>query len=252
MRLGILPLAIAMLFAAPSLAAPEISPVPLGPGEVLVQIGGAGQVRSPPEVARFRLTLSAHADNAAAARAACDVALRDLLAKLRNLGVQDASIAVLPPGATQIGFVGNEAYADDDAPNPVGAAAMLAMTRQRKTAMVGVQIELTDMTRLAAVRQFLLERDDVASQPPALSLRDDSAARRTAIAQAIAQARKEADAYADALGLRVARIARVLDPSATIEQPQIWQQMLAQMNGGNGNEVVTDARIGMDVVLAPR
>lgn len=215
-------------------------------------MAGIGQVRSRPEVARFRLTVSARGDNAAAARAACDLALRDFLTKLRNVGVPDTAVTRLPPGTMQIGFIGNEAYSDDEESNAAGAAAMLAMARQRKIATVGVQIELTDMTRLAAVRQLLLEREDVAAQPPTLSLRDDSAARRSAVAEAIAKAKEEAEAYSGALGLRVARIVRVFNPTTTTEQPQVWSQMMTLMNGGSGNEVVTDARVGMEVVLAPR
>jgi len=126
------------------------------------------------------------------------------------------------------------------------------VARHGKTASVGLQIELNDMTRLAAVRKLLSEREDVIAQPIILTLRDDSAARREAVAQAIAKARREADAYSGALGLRVARIVRVFDPAATSEQPQVWTQMIAMMNGGTGEEVVTDARVGMDVVLAPR
>ena len=178
--------------------------------------------------------------------------MRDLQAKLRNIGVPDAAITVLPPGTTQIGFIGNEAYSDDDTPqNPAGAAALLAMARQRKIGTVGVQIELNDMTRLTAVRQLLLEREDVTAQPPTLSLRDDTAARRAAVAQAIAKARQEADAYSGALGLHVMRIVRVFNPAATAEQPQVWAQMITLMNGGTGNEVITDARVGMEVVLGP-
>jgi len=177
--------------------------------------------------------------------------LRDLLIKLQKIGVPDDAITKLP-GASQFGFIGNEAYSADDEPNPDGAAALLAMARQRKIATAGVQIELTDMSRLAAVRQLLLEREDVAAQPPILSLRNDAAARREAAAKAIAKAKEEADAYSSALGLRVARIVRVFDPTATTEQPQLWSQMITLMNSGTGNEVVTDARVGMEVVLAPR
>jgi uncharacterized protein len=252
MRASLLSLfAVALIVGRPP-AAQGASPVVLAPGEVLAQSAGTGQVRSKPEVARFRLTISARADNAANARSACDAALRDLEAKLRSLGVPDSSITVLPPGTTQIGFIGNEAYSDDEAPNPVGAAALLTMARQRKIATVGVQIELTDMSRLTSVRQLLLDRDDVTAQPPTLSLRDDTVARRAAVAQAVAKAKEEAEAYAGALGLRVSRIVRVFDPAATSEQPQVWSQMITLMSGGTGNEVVTEARLGMEVVLAPR
>jgi uncharacterized protein YggE len=252
MRAGLLALFATALIVGAPLNAQVASQVVLAPGEVLAQSAGLGQVRSKPEVVQFRLTLTARGDNAAAARSACDAALRDLQAKLRSVGVPDTAITVLPAGATQIGFIGNEAYSDDEAPNPAGAAAMMAMARQRKIATVGVEIELTDMSRLTAVRQLLLDREDIAAQPPTLSLRDDTAARRAAVAQAIAKAKAEADAYASALGLRVARIVRVFNPAGTSEQPQVWAQMIALMNSSPGNEVVTDARVGMEVVLAPR
>ena len=181
--------AAAMVTMSP-LAAQGTSPVVLGPGEVLAQVAGTGQVLNRPEIARFRLIVTGRAENAAAARAACDAAVHDLLTKLRKMGVPDDAITMLPPGTSQIGFVGDEAYSEDDEPNPAAAAALLAMARQRKFATAGVQIELTDMSRLAAVRQLLLERQDVAAQPPILSLRNDAAARREAAAKAIAKAKE--------------------------------------------------------------
>ena len=180
-------------------------------------------------------------------------ALRDVLAKLKAASVPDSAITVQPAGGmTRVGFISNPVSDDDDEPAAANAAAMLAVARHGKTSSVGLQIELNDMTRLAAVRKLLSEREDVIAQPIILTLRDDSAAKREAVAQAIAKARQEADAYSGALGLRVARIVRVFDPAATSEQPQVWTQMIAMMNGGTGEEVVTDARVGMDVVLAPR
>jgi uncharacterized protein YggE len=257
MRAGLLAvLATALIVVATPITAQSANPVVLAPGEVLAQSAGMGQVRSRPEIARFRLTLTARADTAVAARDACDAALRDLQAKLRSAGVPDAAITVLPPGTTQIGFIGNEAYTDDEAPDSSGAAVLLAMARQRKMATLGVRIELTDMNRLATVRQLLVDRDDVIAQPPTLSLRDDTAARRAAVAQAIGKAKEEAEAYASALGLRVSRITRVFDPAAMSEQPQAWSQMITlmngSMNGGADNEVITEARVGLEVVLAPR
>lgn len=256
MRAMALPTVAALLLAAAPLRAQGANPPPLASGEILAQVAGSGQVRSQPELARFNLTVFARAPNAAAARAACDAAVRDLLAQLKAAGVPDAAVRILPPdsGIARFGIIGNAAFSDDDEDqaNPAGAAAMLAAARQRKTASTGLHIELEDMSRLPAVRKLLTERQDVVAQPAILALRDDGAARRAAVTQAIAKARQEADAYSGALGLRVARIVRVFDPAATSEQPQVWAQMAAMMNGGTGEEVVTDARVGMDVVLAPR
>ncbi|TRW14188.1 SIMPL domain-containing protein [Glacieibacterium frigidum] len=247
MRASIL-CAAAALFAAAPLAAQAPGPVALSPGEVLAQVSGSGQVRSRPDEARIRLTLSARADTDAAARQAGQTALRDLRARLRDAGVPEAAITVLP-SAEQMGFVGNEAYGDDDTAD---TRALMAVVQRRKTAKVGVQIGLTDMSQLAAVRRILLEMDNVIAQPAMLSLRDERPARGAAITEAIAKARAEADAYASALGLRVGRIVRVFNPAATVEQPPVWAQMAALVNGSRGDEVVTDARVGMDVVLVAR
>lgn len=70
--------AAAMVTMSP-LAAQGTSPVVLGPGEVLAQVAGTGQVLNRPEIARFRLIVTGRAENAAAARAACDAAVHDLL-----------------------------------------------------------------------------------------------------------------------------------------------------------------------------
>jgi hypothetical protein len=242
-----------MLCVATPLAAQSASPVVLAPGEVLAQSVGAGEVHSRPDIARFRVKLAARGETISAARNACALALRDLTAKLAGVGVPAAAITILPPDTAQIGFIGNEAYADFEAAGPAGAAAMQDMARARKVATAGVLIELTDMRLLAPVRALLAGREDVAAQPAAFSLRDDAAPRRAAAAQAIAHAREEADAYAGALGLRVSRIVRVFNPAATFSGPDVMSPMRELMRWGvGGDEVITETRVGMDVVLAPR
>lgn len=251
MRTGALLFLAATLISSTPLAAHEENSPLLAPGEVLAQVLGSGSVRSQPEVARFRLVVSARGDNAAQAVATRDAAVQSLLSKLRAIGVPDSAISIQPEDMVRMGFISSPPDSDQDAFDGSGVAALLGARSRGKVATVGVQIELTKMSHLATVRKIVFEQDEVDTQRPTLSLLDDTDARRSAIAQAVEKAKKEADAYASALGLRVVRITRVFNPDTTPD-PQLWPQMIALMNGGNQNEVVTFARVGLDVVLAPR
>lgn len=251
MRTGALPLFVAAFISSTPLAAHEANAPSLAPGEVLAQVSGSGSVRSQPEVARFRLVVSARNNDAAKAVAACDATVQNLKNKLRALGVPDRAITIMPQEMVRVGFMGNETDTSQATLGESSIAALLGAGAQGKLATVGVEIELTQMAHLAAVRKIVFELDGVDAQPPILSLLDETSARRSAVAQAVAKAKQEADAYANALGLRVVRITRVFDPETT-PQSQLWPQMIRLMNGGNGNEVITYARVGLEAVLAPR
>lgn len=250
MRTQALAIAAALLFSTP-LAAHEANSPSLAPGEVFAQVLGSGSVRSQPEVARFRLFVSARNDDAAKAIATRDAAAQSLLSKLRAVGVPESAIRIQPEDMVRMGFISSPPDSDQDAYDGTGVAALLGASSRGKVATVGVNIELTKMAHLASVRKIVFEQNGVDAKRPTLSLLDDTSARRSAIAQAVEKAKQEADAYASALGLRVVRITRVFNPD-TAPDPQVWPQMIALMNGGNENEVVTCARVGLDVVLAPR
>ena len=66
------------------------------------------------------------------------------------------------------------------------------------------------------------------------------------------KARQEAEAYAAALAMRVARVVRVYDQAVTASQAQDFAQMTSLMNGGGEDQVVTETGMGMEVLLAPR
>lgn len=229
--------------------------VPLADGEVLAQVAARGTVRTKPDLATFRVTVTRQGSTNATARSAADATTRELTAKLIALGLDRTAVRVLPGGTGRIGFIGNEAYAADgdaDAPE-VGAALAAAMARQRKTVATMLEVQVSDMSKLSAVRTVLEEQDGAMALPPVLGLRDDNLARRTAIAKGLAEAKQDAAAYAAALGMRVVRIVRVYDQAASASQAQDFAQMISMMNGGGGDDqVVTEVRIGLDVILGAR
>ena len=237
-------------------AAPTINPqAPLAPGEVMAQVAASGAVRSKPDLAIFRVTVVGQAATYAAARAAADAAARELTAKLVSVGLEHAAVRALPnAGMARVGFIGNEAYQDDgDAP---GASAVLAaaMARQRRGATTMLEVQVTDMGKLGAVRALLEAQKGASTPVPTLSLHDDAAPRRAAVAVAVGKARQETDSYAAALAMQVALVVRVYDQAVTASQAQDFAQMISLMNGGGDDQVVTETRMGMgmEVVLAPR
>lgn len=227
---------------------------PAAAGEILAQVAARGIVRTKPDLATFRVTVSGQGSTTAAARAAVDATTRQLATKLIDSGLDRTSVRVLPGNGARLGFITNEAFpADQDADVPEGGAALTAaMARHRKAATNMIEVQVSDMARLGAVRTVLEQQDGATALQPTLSLRDDSSARRNAIADAIAKAKQDADAYAAALGMRVDRIVRVYDQAAAVSQTQDFASMISLMDGGGDDQVVTEVRLGLEVVLAAR
>jgi uncharacterized protein YggE len=220
-------------------------------GEVLAQVSARGTVRSKPDLATFRVTVIGQAVTYAAARTAADTIATNLTSKLVSLGLTRAAVRALPNGgAGRMGFIGNEAYGDED--SAAAASAAMSSALQRRGATTVLEVQVADMAKLGPVRALLEQQEGTTTGAPVLSLRDESAARRAAIASGVAKAREDADAYAAALGMRFVRIARVYDQTAPAGQTQDFAQMISLMNSGRDDQVVTEVRVGMDVVLAPR
>lgn len=225
--------------------------VVLGSGEVLAQVLASGVVRTRPDLARFRVTVRQQGLTSVAARAAADVTIREVTAKLVAIGLDPAAVRVMPGGEVRMGFIGNEGYGDDDVDSPAINPAFAAMIAQRKGMVtVTLQVTVADMAKLDAVRTLLYAQDGATSSPPSFSLRDNQPARRAAIANAVAKGRQDADAYAAALGMRVVRVVRIYNQSAT-DQEQSVKNLLGSMYGV-GDHVVTEVRLGLELILAAR
>jgi Protein of unknown function (DUF541) len=94
---------------------------------------------------------------------------------------------------------------------------------------------------------------------PFYSTSDPKAAHSRAIADALAKARAEADAYAAALGMRVVRIARVSSEKQGITWPDLMQWFGKVDDNGSPSEAnfrrlagSTYAGAKVDFVIAPK
>lgn len=218
-------------------------------GETVLHIVAEGRARTRADEITIVVSVGASGDTAEAARAATVAKVDALTKALVAVGIDSGSITVSSL-RQPFGFVGNEAITEE------GVTSITAMTapRGKRSASSMVQIKLSDPARIKSVTAVLDGRDEAMSLPPALALKDDGAARRTAATDALSRARAEADTYASALGLRVAGIAQVSNFAAVNagEEPNYVQMMMAMQVGDPGNDVVTRVRVTVDFILTSR
>ena len=238
-------LAAATLAFLPALATAQL-PQP-GLGEIMLQVAGTGETRSKPDFATLRFTVVGKGVTMDAARGAAQSRLDQLAAALASHGVPRTALRAQPATAA-IGFVGNEAYGEDMPTSMLGAESAAS-----KISTLVAQLTLDDVTQIAAVRTLIEQRAEGAVLQQTLCLRNDTAARRAAIAAAVAKARVDADSYASALGMRVARTVRVADRGASGGQSGAMAAVLRNMTGQvDSGMVTTSVTVVQDVVLAPK
>lgn len=236
-------LAILALLAPTQIAAQPIES-PAAPryvtkdGETLLQLSAAGQVSNPTERIALSFIFRCTAATDEAARVLHDKQWPLVKAELIAAGASAVSDIGEP-----LGFIGNEAYED-----------FSSAPARPSVAMSSHSLKVDDMSKWPAIRTVLARHKidlTVATQTGAASLRDDTSARRQAVAQAITKARREADSYATPLGLKVGRILRVSDSSDAANM-QTWMTMMLQRQQRSLETVETVATVTMEFALIPR
>lgn len=244
-------LALALLAAATPASA-QTDVVRLAPGEIPLHIVAQGRAVNPADRLILTVPITATGTSATEARTAAARTVARVTAALTAQGVPAAAITV-GAGSSQTGFAGNEEDGDE---MPAAALAAMALagasSPHRVTTMM--QVGIDHLAALPRVERALDAIDQPAAAAPTLLLRDDAAARRAAIADAVAQARQQADAYAAALGLRVVRVLAIGNRPASGADPLAGWTLYASLLGARGTDrtVETRARVEIDYALAPR
>ena len=188
----------AAIAAAPA-AAQEV-PIALAPGEVLLQVQAEGEHRSRPDVMTVTAGVVSTGRTAKEALAGNAAAADRVVEALRMQGVtpedmRTSELTVDP----QIDPADQErADAEDREPRIVGYLAKNQL-----------EVRLRDLRRAPDVIDALFKAGANSIGGPRFALSDPLPAQREARRAAVAQARVEADTYAEALGMRVLRVLRV-------------------------------------------
>lgn len=248
---------------APALAADTLATAPqLAPGEVLLQVNGLGNVRSPATLATVTGTADARGATEAEARQALQAKVREMTAAARAAGAGADDIRV---GDETVSRIDEGIYA---AEMPVDTAAPGAGQAPRERTPFFAQRTVTVRLRDAARARALNARFGgyrstpgyyFAAGGPVYELVDESGPRRAARAQAIANARADAESYAAALGMRIVRVLQVTERggldflSMTVSESNALIRAMRSFSSAQAEgQVETYAVVGVDFVLGPR
>jgi uncharacterized protein YggE len=188
----------AVALLSPAAATAQAVPIALAPGEVLLQVQATGEHRARPDVMTITAGVVTTGRTAGEALSANSALAGRLIEAVRQAGVEPRDVRTaelsVDPRFEERGRGGGE----DQAPRITGY-----------TAANRVELRLRDLARASAVVEALFQAGANSVRGPDFSLSDPKPAEREARRAAIAAAKEEADTYASALGMRVARVLRV-------------------------------------------
>jgi hypothetical protein len=162
----------------------------VGRDEVLLQVVATGRTDTRPDEARFTAGVENIAPTAAAATAANNATIARVLAALEQFGVKEEHVQ------TRSITLGRIDHGRD---------------RGRYQANNLIEVRVRDIGRAGAAIAAATEGGANVLSGPNLTVGDPEAASRSAYAQAYRAARARAEAYAEAAGMRVARVLAIRD-----------------------------------------
>jgi hypothetical protein len=158
--------------------------------ETLLQVSATGRADTRPDEARFSAGVQTIAATAAAASSGNNAVINRVLAAVERLGVKKDDVQTRQVTLSRIGY----------GPN-----------RGRFEANNMVEIRVRDMARAGEAIAAATEAGANVLSGPDLTIADPDRAARSAYAAAYRAARARADAYAEAAGLKVARVLVIRD-----------------------------------------
>ncbi|MBA3676164.1 MAG: SIMPL domain-containing protein [Sphingosinicella sp.] len=168
----------------------EPDPRGVGRDEVLLQVMASGRADTRPDEARFTAGVQTIAGSAAAASAGNNEAMNKVIAALEALGVKRDDVQTRQITLSRIDY---------------GA------DKGRFQANNMVEVRMRDIDKAGAAIAATTEAGANVLSGPNMAVADPEAANRSAYAQAYKAARARADTYAEAAGMKVARVLAIRD-----------------------------------------
>jgi uncharacterized protein YggE len=191
MRNRVFAVGLALMLGACSKAAPD--PRGVERDEVLVQVSASGRADSRPDEARFTVGVDTIAATSREASARNGATINKVAAALQRLGVKEDDLQTRSITLSRI----------DYGPN-----------RGRFQANNLIEIKVRDIKRAGEALAAITEAGANVLSGPNLRVSDPENAGRSAYAAAYRAARGRAEAYAQAAGLKVARVLTITDAGA--------------------------------------
>ena len=168
-------------------------------GETLLSVSASGQAESTPDRAEFEAGIQTWARSAKDASKANGEKIAEIVAALRNLGVEDKDIQTRAVSVQRIDW--------GDRKGQFQAANVVSVT-------------MRDPSKASEAVAAVTEAGANIVSGPNLSMTDPEATANLAYADAYKAARKRAEAYADAAGMEVSRVLYIRDAGG--QQGNTW------------------------------
>ena len=181
--------------AYPASALAQEVPLALRPGEVLLQVEADGESLNRPDVMKISAGVVTNGSTAAEAMTANRVQADRMLKALQAVGVAPADV--------QTSDLSVEPVFEEGRDGEINRSKIVGYIARNS-----VDLRLRDLARAPAIIDTLFTSGANNVHGPDFSLSDPKPAERLARFNAVASARAEADTYADAFGMKVARIIR--------------------------------------------
>ena len=173
--------------------------------EVLVQIVATGRADTRPDEARFTAGVQTIEATAAAASERNNRVINDVVEALGRLGVERQDVQSRQVSLSRIDY---------------------GRDRGRFQANNMIEVRVRNVDRVGQAIAATTDAGANVVAGPDLRISDPNAANRSAYANAFRAARQRAEAYAEAAGLRVARVLAIRD-AGTIGDPRPYQSTVA-------------------------
>ena len=191
--------AAALALAAPAPAGAQNVAVDLRPGEVLLNVQAAGTSETRPDMMTVTAGVVTTGESAGAALEANSQLAERMIEAVRRHGVEPRDIRTTDLSVTpHFEELSSEAEESGRVPRILGYVASNK-----------VELRLRDLDSAPMLIDSLFSAGANSVEGPRFALTDPGPEERKARHAAVAAARLEADTYAEALGMRVARVLRV-------------------------------------------
>lgn len=233
----------AVLAVAAASAAAQNAALELRPGETLLEVDATGTHASRPDVMRFEAGVVTTGRTAREASEANAALTRRLVDALRGAGIAASDVRTSNLSLLARFNDRDQRSSEELEPRIVGYVARNSL-----------EVRVRDVSRASAVLDSLVAAGGNEVRGPYFSLADDTPARRSARQQAVAAARAEAEDYAAALGMRIARVLRVSERSGRVGEGSPIVVTGSRIAGTpiEPGEIETEVRVWIDYALAPR
>lgn len=248
MRLVVAALAAQYLgFANPQVAAQPASAAALAANEVLFEVNVVGRAQTPADSALVTLTFSATGRTSEQARSAAEAMCQRLAEIARRFGAERTEVG---RGPSAVGFISEPPPTVEEPVSFIGNEMVVQDNQRWGHGML--RLRLADPRRLAELRTAL-EGAGALNINSVYSIADDIGPRRDARSHAMTLARAEANQFAQAQGMRVARLLRFTE--ATDREGEMMRVFMSQFGGrgtGATSQVETAVAAQVSFALAPQ